>query len=280
MAVQVQGRFGVWNRNGIGIVRCSSDEDKLKVKEAVVWSPAKELATKFERRLLVGIGSASLVALGANFCGITSFLLGLSPQNGRKLKLDVLYPIGGYTRYIDTREGFEFIYPKNWVGDQTLLYRAAKKREMELSLDPPPLNLRPRSNVTEPVVAFGPPGSNGELNLSVIVSPVAQDFSIEAFGSPQEVGEAVIRTITGSGQRPDLKGTLIESSLREDPAINAKYYELEFKVESPSFRRHNVCVCCARGGKLFTLNAQAPESAWPGMKSDFYAIADSFNLTS
>jgi hypothetical protein len=65
----------------------------------------------------------------------------------------------------------------NWVGDQTLLYRAAKKREMELSLDPPALNSRPRSNVTEPVVAFGPPGSNGELNVSVIVSPVAKDFS-------------------------------------------------------------------------------------------------------
>jgi len=93
------------------------------------------------------------------------------------------------------------------------------------------------------------------------------------------VGEAVIRTITGSGQRPDVKGTLVKSSLREDTVRNAKYYELEFRVESPSFRRHNVCVCCARGGRLFTLNAQAPESAWPGVKSDFYTIADSFNLT-
>ncbi|WJX19533.1 PsbP domain-containing protein 7, chloroplastic [Trifolium repens] len=280
MAVQLrlQARFGTWKRNGI--TRCSNDsKEKMKVKETELWSPAEELAKKFERRLLVGIGSASLVALGANFGGITSFFLGLSPQNGRKLKLDVLYPIGGFTRYIDTREGFEFIYPVNWVGDQTLLYRAAKKREMELSLDPPPLNSRPRSNVTEPVVAFGPPGSNGELNVSVIVSPVAKDFSIEAFGSPEEVGKAVIRTITGSGQRPDLKGTLVKSSLREDPIRNAKYYELEFRVESPSFRRHNVCVCCASGGRLFTLNAQAPESAWPGLKSDFYTIAESFNLT-
>ncbi|GAU29347.1 hypothetical protein TSUD_31530 [Trifolium subterraneum] len=271
MAVQLrlQGRFGTWNRNGI--TRCSNDsKEKMKVKEAELWSPAEELAKKFERRLLVGIGSASLVALGANFGGITSFFLGLSPQNGRKLKLDVLYPIGGYT---------QFIYPVNWVGDQTLLYRAAKKREMELSLDPPPLNSRPRSNVTEPVVAFGPPGSNGELNVSVIVSPVAQDFLIEAFGSPEEVGKAVIRTITGSGQRPDLKGTLVKSNLREDPVRNAKYYELEFRVESPSFRRHNVCVCCARDGRLYTLNAQAPESAWPGLKSDFYTIAESFNLT-
>ncbi|KAJ1387425.1 PsbP family [Sesbania bispinosa] len=276
MAVQV--RFGGW-KNRIGIAQCSGDRQENFKFEDKMRSPAEEfapLATKFQRRILVGVGTASLVAVGANFGGITSFLLGLSPENGRNLKLDVLYPIGDYSRCFDTREGFEFIYPANWVGDQTLLYRAAKKREMELSLDPPPLNVRTRSNVTEPVAAFGPPGSNGELNVSVIVSPVAQDFSIEAFGGPEEVGEAVIRTITGSG---DVKGTLIKSSLREDPVRNAKYYKLEFKVESPSFRRHNVSVCCARGGRLFTLNAQAPESAWPGLKSDFYRIADSFTLT-
>ena len=57
---------------------------------------------------------------------------------------------------------------------------------------------------------------------------------IEAFGGPDEVGEAVVRSITGSGQRPDVKGTLIKSSLREDSVTNVKYYELEFRVESPS----------------------------------------------
>lgn len=71
----------------------------------------------------------------------------------------------------------EFIYPANWVGDQTLLYRAAEKKEFERSLDPPPLNNMRRKNVNEPVVAFGPPGSSGELNVSVIVSPVPLDFS-------------------------------------------------------------------------------------------------------
>ena len=91
------------------------------------------------------------------------------------------------------------------------------------------------------------------------------------------MGEAVVRTITG--QRPDVKGTLIESTVREDPTRNVKYYELEFRVESPSFQRHNVAVCCARGGRLFTLNAQAAESAWPQFKSAFYRIANSFNLT-
>lgn len=174
-------------------------------------SPAQEfapLAATFQRRLLLGVGSASLVALGANFGGLTSFLIGLSPQTGRALKLDVLYPIRGYSRYIDTNEGFgefyffqldealncvswknqliliyhtEFVYPADWVGDQTLLYRAAKKSELQRSLDPPPLNpnkVKPNNlNVNEPVVAFGPPGSTGELNVSVIVSPVPRDFS-------------------------------------------------------------------------------------------------------
>ena len=56
-----------------------------------------------------------------------------------------------------------------------MLYRAAGKAEMERSLDLPPVNRR--KNVNEPVVAFGPPGSSGELNVSVVVSRVAPDFS-------------------------------------------------------------------------------------------------------
>lgn len=73
--------------------------------------------------------------------------------------------------------GAEFVYPESWLGDQTLLNRAAGKAER--SLDPPPLGGGggPRRNVNEPVVAFGPPGSTGELNVSVIVSPVPIDFS-------------------------------------------------------------------------------------------------------
>ncbi|KAI9157152.1 hypothetical protein LWI28_017613 [Acer negundo] len=182
----------------------SSDSNDRKESFQQVGSPAVEfapLAATFRRRLLVGIGSASLVAVGANFGGITSFLIGLSPETGRNLKLDVLYPIGGYSRCIDTNEGFEFVYPASWVGDQTLLYRAAKKTEFQRSLDPPPLNKvkSKKLNINEPVVAFGPPGSSGELNVSVIVSSVPLDFSIEAFGDAKQVGESIVKKITGSG---------------------------------------------------------------------------------
>lgn len=251
-------------------------------------SPAEQfapLASTFQRRLLVGVGSASLVAVGANFVGITSFVLGLSPETGRSLKLDVLYPIGGYSRCIDVNLGFEFIYPATWVGDQTLLYRAAGRAEQERSLDLPPLDVSKSSNnrrkkdINEPAVAFGPPGSTSELNVSVIVSPIPLDFRIEAYGGPKEVGEAVIRSITGSARRPDLKAELIDSNLRQDTATNVNYYELEFRVQSPSFQRHNVAVCCAKSGRLYTLNAQAPESHWPKSKKDLYTIANSFSIT-
>lgn len=77
--------------------------DKDGVRPSEQFAP---LATAFQRRLLVGVGTASLVALGADFCGCTSFLLSLAPEAGRNLKLDVLYPIGGYSRCVGTNEGF------------------------------------------------------------------------------------------------------------------------------------------------------------------------------
>ncbi|KAI9121751.1 hypothetical protein K1719_007141 [Acacia pycnantha] len=42
--------------------------------------------------------------MGANFSGITSFLLGLLLEIGWNLKLDVVYCIGGYNRCIDANE--------------------------------------------------------------------------------------------------------------------------------------------------------------------------------
>ncbi|XP_019158623.1 PREDICTED: psbP domain-containing protein 7, chloroplastic [Ipomoea nil] len=271
----------------IKMTQSSGDRDERSREVAAVrpeGSPADQfapLASVFRRRLLTGIGTASLVAVGANFGGITSFLLGVSPESARSLKLDVLYPIGGYSRCLEANEGFEFLYPSNWVGDQTLLYRTAEK--VEKSLDPPALNSgeKRRQNVNEPVIAFGPPGSSGELNVSVIVSPVPVDFSIEAFGGAKEVGEAIVKSITRStSKRPQVKGTLIQSNIREDSLMDVKYYILEFQVEGSSFQRHNVAVCCARKGRLYTLNAQAPQSLWPMVKSDLYRIAHSFVLTS
>ncbi|KAJ0979851.1 hypothetical protein J5N97_015325 [Dioscorea zingiberensis] len=263
-----------------GVSSCSSASRRIRCS-AEELSP---MAAVFRRRLLTGVGAASLVAVGSNFGGVTSFLLDLSPDLGRGLRLDVLYPVQGFTRCLAPNYGFEFIYPANWVGDRTLLYRVVSKAEAQRPLDPPsPMTGgtagQPPRNVSEPVVAFGPPGSTGELNVSVIVSPVSQDFSVESFGGPQEVGEAVVRRIAGSRRGQDVQATLVGAKLREDPVHQVKYYMLEFQVESPTFQRHNVAVCTASGGKLFTLNAQAPETDWPSVREQFYQIADSFSLT-
>lgn len=102
---------------------------------------------------------------------------------------------------------------------------------------------------------------------------------IEAFGSPKEVGESVLKKIAGSRKGSEITATLVDATLREDTLMKVNYYKLEFRVESPSFRRHNVAVCTSRNGKLFTLNAQAPESTWVRLRNEFCKMADSFNLT-
>lgn len=85
-----------------------SDSQKDRIQEVTIRQSNQfaPLESVFRRRLLTGIGTASVVALGANFAGITSSLLGLSPDGARSLRLDVIYPIGGYTRCLDTNEGF------------------------------------------------------------------------------------------------------------------------------------------------------------------------------
>lgn len=69
-------------------------------------------------------------------------------------------------------------------------------------------------------------------------------YRIEAFGGVKEVGDSVIRSITGlSNGLVKVKVSLTDSKLRKDYLQN--YYEIEFQVESPFFRRHNMAVCCA-----------------------------------
>ena len=56
---------------------------------------------------------ATALAIGANFVGVTSGLLGLlPPEQIDDLKLDVVYPVRGFKRYVDEEDGYEFRYPK------------------------------------------------------------------------------------------------------------------------------------------------------------------------
>lgn len=103
-------------------------------------------------------------ALGGNFLGVTSTLLAL---DGGKLaastNLDVLVPVNGSRRCLDTGNGFTLLYPAKWLADQTLYRRYAERIEREAALDPPSLRRERarRQGVPEPAAAFGPAGSTG-----------------------------------------------------------------------------------------------------------------------
>lgn len=238
----------------------------------------------FRRRFVLGTIAGTGIALGADFLGCTSAILSLNPEFFRELRADVLYPIGGYKRCLETSKGFEFIYPKTWVGDQTLLYRAVQRGERERSLDLPALRQRQqwqqsirKPMPTEPVVAFGPPGSLGELNVSVVVAPVADSFTLEKLGDPTEAGLLILkRSIAPEGSNK--VAHLVEAASRED-ANGVVYYNMEYTVEGPSFSRHNVAVyAVSSAAELYTWSAQAPQSLWSSVEAQFRVISRSFQL--
>eukprot|EP00882_Tetradesmus_deserticola_P018184 GHRQ01019513.1.p4 GENE.GHRQ01019513.1~~GHRQ01019513.1.p4 ORF type:complete len:138 (-),score=35.91 GHRQ01019513.1:937-1350(-) len=88
----------------------------------------------------------------------------------------------------------EFQYPAQWLADQTLLYRAAQRGEAARSLDPPSL-ARQRRDVVEPSAAFGPAGSTGEENISVIVAPIFQGFQLQSLGAADAAGRYFLDNI-------------------------------------------------------------------------------------
>jgi hypothetical protein len=97
---------------------------------------------------------------------VTSALLSL--DGGRlaaATNLDVLVPVGGYRRCLDTQNGFTFLYPARWLADQTLYRRYAARVEREAALDPPSLRgeRARRRGSPEPAAAYGPPGSTGAV---------------------------------------------------------------------------------------------------------------------
>lgn len=60
--------------------------------------------------------------------------------------------------------------------------------------------LSPRSNkaVAEPEAAYGPPGSTGEENISVVVAPIQTGFKLESLGTAEQAGRRFLETTVAS----------------------------------------------------------------------------------
>ena len=244
-------------------------------------SRANDLAPISPRRVVVGTLGATALALGANFLRVTEKLLGAVPEFARANKLDVVYPVQGFLRSYEPQKGYTFIYPVDYLADQTMARRKAMRVEERNSLDPPSLRRESRRNVEEPDAAYGPMNSTGEENVSVIVSSVPAGFDLSVFGDAQSQANWLLANVLakpGSGKT----GALINSSSKV--VSGAKYYTFEYTIQKGepgapgSWFRHNVAVFVTRGSALFTLVAQIPEEKWTSRRDDFFKIADSFRV--
>ncbi len=120
----VRRKYGVRSgRKQLGFLVAASLQDE---KEAATTSSSSSTTKSFEesssdtsvvssssagswvvpRRFVLGTSVALLVALGANFLGVTSALLSLNPALSRAARVDVLYPVQGYKRCLETSRGF------------------------------------------------------------------------------------------------------------------------------------------------------------------------------
>ena len=119
--------------------------------------------------------------------------------------------------------------------------------------------------MAEPVAAFGPPGSTGELNVSAIVAPIQQGFQLSRLGGPQAAAERFLSTTVappGSGLETDLisaterwKCSLTSSFLKSPhPTESLKAMPDPQSLGLQAFGRHEMCAAPERQSPVSPLN--------------------------
>lgn len=236
------------------------------------------------RRAALGGLSGLAVVLGGNLGGVTTQLLSTAPERARALRLDAVYPIGGLRREVHASAGYELCIPTDWLADQTVARRRAALAELERGpLDPPSLRAASARRSSLPDSAYGPPGSSGEANISVIVEDAnafGVRFTLASMGPAREVAERLLANVIarpGSGKTATL---LDVKELRNDDTA-LPIYQMEFVVRAPTFERHNLSLLYGdAAGRLFTYTAQVPAADWAGREALLRQCAASFRVWS
>lgn len=225
---------------------------------------------------------AIALALGANFLGVTSTLMSnTSPAFFQSLKLDQLYTIGDFRRYVSNDDKYELIYPSNWEFDRDVLMAKMNMNEV-------PASMREKSKRTLPDVALGPPKGSivrSKLNnVSVIKSKVLPGFQMrKTMGSPGDAAEFLLKNSIA----PAASGKtyyLIQAYEVPEPGYGDTKYIFEYVVRKADadgnlvFNQHSVSAIMAKESKneLFTLTFVAPDRDWSDRKEIAYKIAESF----
>lgn len=154
----------------------------------------------------------------------------------------------GLLAYVDAAAGYEFRYPTGWV-------------EVPVSVA--------AEVVFHDII-------NETENVSVVISDVPEGKSLEALGSPTEVGYKLSKsfnTLTAEEAQVELV-----NAQRIDTPDSKTYYILEYVASLPSGVRHNLASAIVRRGKLYTFNASTQEDRWEKMKDLMKQSVASFKV--
>jgi photosystem II oxygen-evolving enhancer protein 2 len=159
--------------------------------------------------------------------------------------------LGGLNSYVDSLDGYRFLYPTGWT-------------EVK--------NLSPNSGLD---ILFHDIIEQTE-NISVVINPTPGKRSLEELGTPSEVGYRLGKSAIapeGSGREADL------ISAEAGQIGDRLYYLLEYAVKLPDGQaRHNIASAVVYRGKLYTVNASTPETRWDTMKDILSQSVKSFTV--
>ncbi len=154
----------------------------------------------------------------------------------------------GLNPYIDTTDGYQFLYPNGW--EQVKVNNG-------------------------PDVVFHDLIQDSE-NLSVVISSVPNNKTLADLGDASEVGYDLSKNAIappGSGRQAELVSA--ESRMVGDKT----YYLLEYAVKfSKGQQRHNLASVAVSRGKLYTFNLSSLEKRWQKMQPVFDQVVKSFSV--
>jgi photosystem II oxygen-evolving enhancer protein 2 len=153
----------------------------------------------------------------------------------------------GLNAYVDSYDGYQFYYPNGWT---------------EVSVS------GAADVVFHDIV-------NETENVSVVISDIPEGKTLEALGSPTDIGYKLSKSINAiAGDDRDVELVTAQTITKDDKT----YYILEYVADLPSGVRHNLASVIVQRGKLFTFNASVPESRWSKIKDLVKQAVASFSV--
>lgn len=154
---------------------------------------------------------------------------------------------GGLKSFVDSLDGYQFLYPTGWLqvqvnsGADVVFHDIIQQTE----------------------------------NVSVVINPITANKTLSDLGTPGEVGYKLGKSAIAppdSGREAEL----VNAEARE---VGGKtYYLLEYAVKVGGQLRHNLASVAVSRGKLYTFNASTTEDRWSKMEAMLKQVIDSFSV--